>query len=480
MSGVDEPEAEEDGGVPAPTLLGEVASGSPEADASDVGGDFDKATWEVSEHKYGLSGLIRMREAMMPIEKCPETAHLKFLIVPGASDAPDAVGDASETRESRDLRRGGERPERKGQGRGKGKESKGGRYVPDMGRTETLPMTRPGQWWRNCTDPGLDVIVREDLSLSSPDLFKVPPGHYVQQSGKCEVFVSGKATGLLRMPVAPRGWVTVDATQVRGPKYLEQVRTPSWKVIFQSGSTKGDIVVREGRLLESPEVAVLLYGTVVQQAGPQEVLEDGIVRMPIVFPEAEREGPDMSGGSRKPYLRTGWVTCDATSQGGPRFFEPVSAELKCAAQAVPTATAAGGASSVASDAAAAAGGSWDKNRMWKVVNLQQRSLPLVSRAEPFAPGTSHAPLDDIVVRWLSDGDVVEQVGHSKKMRGYMVMPVRLEGGGSEGFVTRRLVDKTRDGPEDVWFVELRNGVEAERSDRRRPQQHRRQGGSYDA
>merc|ERR1712062_357270 len=98
--------------------------------------------------------------------------------------------------------------------------------------------------------------------------------------------------------------------------------------------------------------------------------------------------------------------------------------------------------------------SWDKNRVWKVVNLDAaggHKLAMVQRPEPFAPGGGKIPQDDLLVRWLKDGDVVEQVGHSKKMRGYMVMPVKvvggnpdtqgtaqtLEGSVADGWVTRR-------------------------------------------
>merc|ERR1719401_1149037 len=179
------------------------------------------------------------------------------------------------------------------------------------GKTEVVEGNGHGQWWRNiCTD-NRDVLVREEISLQSKEVFTVPSRHYVQQAGPSEVFVSGQAAGLQRMPVLPRGWATVDATSVGGPKYLEPVRRPQWKVVFQSGSSKGDIVVREGLSLDTDEVAVLLYGTLVEQAGPHEVLEDGIVRMPINF-------ADPSTTSRPSRCRQGWVTCDASSQGGPK------------------------------------------------------------------------------------------------------------------------------------------------------------------
>jgi len=426
--------------------------------------DFDKGAWQLEAQKYGIIGLLNLREAMLPIAKPPEVAHFKFLICPNfAGDIPELDREYDQ-RDSRDARRSGaDNADRKGKGKGKTKDGKGGRYVPDMGKTEVMTGSQKGQWWRNCPANKLDVIVREQFSLQSSELWKVPPSHYVQQAGPVEVFVSGPAEGLQRMPVLPRGWVTVDASAVQfgGPKYLEQVRRPRWKVIFQSGSNKGDIVAREACSLESEEVAVLLCGTIVEQSGPQEINKDGIVRMPIAWPE--HSGRDPSDPSRPPLRRGGWVTCDATAQGGPKFFEPcLDEEVDTRPPEEPD---------VAADRHG--GGSWDKNRTWKVVNLgsdSSRALPIVNRMEPFAPGTGKVPPDDMLVRWLADGDIIEQVGHSKKMRGYMVMPVRLPGddasGGAVGWVTRRLVDKTREGPEDVWFVELRNGVEADRERRR--------------
>mmetsp|Transcript_24780 Transcript_24780/g.65869 ORF Transcript_24780/g.65869 Transcript_24780/m.65869 type:complete len:456 (+) Transcript_24780:36-1403(+) len=427
--------------------------------------DFDKAAWQLEAQKYGVIGLLNLREAMLPIPKPPEVAHFKFLICPSSvADLPGPDRDSYEQRDARDARRlGAENADRKGKGKGKGKDGKGGRFVQDMGKTEVMTGSQRGQWWRNCPANKLDVIVREQFSLQSPEIWKVPPGHYVQQSGPVEVFVSGPAEGLQRMPVLPRGWVTVDASAVQfgGPTYLEQIRCPRWKVIFQSDSNMGDIVAREGCSLESGEVAVLLCGTRVEQSGPQEVNNDGIVRMPIVWPE--HVGRDPSDSSRPPRRRGGWVTCDASAQGGPKFFEPCHDEEVDARPPEdfdPVADRHGG-------------GTWDKNRMWKVVNLGTdplRALPIVNRMEPFAPGTGKVPPDDVLVHWLADGEIIEQVGHSKKMRGYMVMPVRppgsVENGGTIGWVTRRVVDKTREGPEDVWLVEIRNGLEADRERRR--------------
>lgn len=110
---------------------------------------------------------------------------------------------------------------------------------------------------------------------------------------------------------------------------------------------------------------------------------------------------------------------------------------------------------------------------------------MVNSPEPFAPGVDRKGLlDTIFVRWLNDGDVVEQVGHSKKMRGHMVMPIRIhmgdggnlivEGQKADGWVTRRLVDKQKEVEHGVWFVELDSSTmdTREREERREARQKR--------
>lgn len=75
-----------------------------------------------------------------------------------------------------------------------------------------------------------------------------------------------------------------------------------------------------------------------------------------------------------------------------------------------------------------AGTAWDKTRIWKVVNLESDDdsgmLNVTTQAQPFRPG--NAPPRNILVAQLKNGDLVRQIGHSKKVRGHMVMPVLLE------------------------------------------------------
>jgi len=487
--------------------------GAPDEPEDDnIVADFEYKAWAPSDERYGIHGLLQLREAMQPIEKPNEVAHLKFLICPtaGGATAPEEPAPRERGKEDRrnNKNRGKEKEKAGGYNKTQGPQSPGGRYIPEMGRTETVATPPRGQWWRNIGDETMDVIVRESFSLASAEIGRIPSGHYVQQAGLMEVFVNGQAQGLQRMPVQPRGWVTVDATSVGGPKYMSPISSPVWKVIFSSGSNKGDIVVRENVSLDSDEVAVLICGTLVEQNGPSELLEDGIIRMPIAFFDtAGREASSPSQPARK---KAGWVTCDATSQGGPKFFEPAPADevpLQAAPAKAPekrnekpsqkerSVPASPGAEAEEDGAAAGgSGNSWDKNRIWKVCNLEavgSKQLAVVCRAEPYAPGTGKVPPEDTLVRWLAENDVVEQVGHSKKMRGYMVMPIRItesqstvnpaakparpEGGQKvDGWVTRRLVDKTREQEVGVWFQELTAGEDQETRERRRQARSQRQ------
>eukprot|EP00929_Paragymnodinium_shiwhaense_P014088 TRINITY_DN121974_c0_g1_i1.p1 TRINITY_DN121974_c0_g1~~TRINITY_DN121974_c0_g1_i1.p1 ORF type:complete len:456 (-),score=78.01 TRINITY_DN121974_c0_g1_i1:185-1552(-) len=431
-------------------------------DEPGIAATFQKDTWNPSEQMYGMSGLLKLLTLMRPIEKPQEVSHMKFLIVPGGApqaaleeERPDA---AAGSRARRTEERGG----RQGKG-GRDRDGKGnsGRFVPDMGHTEVVPGRDRGQWWRNRWTQ--DVLARNQCSIESEVCAKIPPRHYVLQNGPLEVFVDGAAKGMQRMPIQPRGWVTVDATHVNGPKYLEPVAYARWKVIFSSGMPKGDIVVRETVKLESTQVAVLFCNSFVDQAGPCETLEDGIVRMPIQFVD----------GSRRKY---GWVTLDASPQGGPVFFEPAAEqdeqpEKKPMMERPPAPAAKPEKERPPREARQPRGEedefSWDKNRIWSVVNIGPADgvLAVVKSAEPFAPGSGRTPSDDKVVKWLKDGDIVEQVGHSKKMKGYMIMPVRIleagqqqptldKGGDPDGWVTRRLVDKQKQNEAGTWFKEL--------------------------
>jgi len=102
---------------------------------------------------------------------------------------------------------------------------------------------------------------------------------------------------------------------------------------------------------------------------------------------------------------------------------------------------------------------WDKVRRWQATIPEDERVPVVTCSEPFGPGIGRDAPEDIVVKWLKNGDVVRQTDHSKKMKGYMVMPVKVEASNPfevevEGFVTRRSIEKNRDNGDVVWFEEV--------------------------
>merc|ERR1712135_266273 len=138
----------------------------------------------------------------------------------------------------------------------------------------------------------------------------------------------------------------------------------------------------------------------------------------------------------------GWVTIDATCQGGPRFLEPCVLEAEQHSKPL-----------LSEAPLASPANVWDKDRKWRVINVEDdQTLPVVLRAEPFTP-TSKPPSEDKMVRHLRCGDLVAQVGHSRKVRGRLVMPIQTlftngtpvlwpeERPHTEGWVTRRIVDK---------------------------------------
>lgn len=111
-------------------------------------------------------------------------------------------------------------------------------------------------------------------------------------------------------------------------------------------------------------------------------------------------------------------------------------------------------------------GKWEKHRVWKAANLAPSGgrIAVLVTSEPHAPGRGREPSPSRVVAWLQEGDLVQQVGHSKKVRNHMVMPVKLlskspltapeaDAGapGADGWVTRRI----HAGPS--WFEEQGDG-----------------------
>lgn len=65
-----------------------------------------------------------------------------------------------------------------------------------------------------------DVIVRESKEVQSKLLKNMTPGQVVTQRGASQRL----ASGLVRMPIEPEGWVTVHARYIGGPTFMEEFR----------------------------------------------------------------------------------------------------------------------------------------------------------------------------------------------------------------------------------------------------------------
>lgn len=116
------------------------------------------------------------------------------------------------------------------------------------------------------------------------------------------------------MSVMPHGWVTVDAREVGGPEYLKRLAgPPRWQIVHHSGSTLGDVVVRKEFGLQSAQVAVLWLNDIVEQNGLMRPIvgngADGVLRLPVSFTDESKR------------TKSGWITADATSAGGPVFVK---------------------------------------------------------------------------------------------------------------------------------------------------------------
>uniref|UniRef100_A0A7S0A5V8 Uncharacterized protein n=1 Tax=Pyrodinium bahamense TaxID=73915 RepID=A0A7S0A5V8_9DINO len=299
--------------------------------------------WSSERRVYGIYHLLRCRDLMDgDFAKPAEVAHLKYLAVGARS--PSKRGRAPKPPTHRP---GGAPPPHGGGADGwiaTAPEVHGGEFAEVC-----TSMGSAGAWWQVYSQD--DIIVRKDVSLFSEELRRVKPGMRIQQAGLAKRFISGDIRGLVRIPVRPDGWVTADAQAAGGPRFLERAHAPLWRVVYESGTPHGDILVRAGADLESREVAVLRRGDLLEQAGPQ-VQHGGVLRMPVVVPEsaaplqggpaaaaylaaagAAQDGPAGRGAAAQPFGAgrpprpgtTGWVTVDARNAGGPVFLEMLEA-----------------------------------------------------------------------------------------------------------------------------------------------------------
>jgi len=252
--------------------------------------DWCSDRWEPQACVYGICGLLSCRAHMCVDDTKPSAmAHLKFLSTGKPSPSPVSSrskksrnGDAVEAVEEQPP----EVPE----------------YDPEA--TEAVADDRgAGAWWTVLTV----VIVRETLSLWSDQIKSIEPGAVLQQAGPAQQFVSGAVRGVVRLPIEPHGYVTADASSAKGPRFLRAIDPPTWRVNYVSGQICGDVLVRAGVGLESERIKVLKRDDIVEQTGASELLDKGILRLPIKF---------VKGGQ----VTTGWVSQDASGAGGPIFL----------------------------------------------------------------------------------------------------------------------------------------------------------------
>jgi len=297
--------------------------------------DFNPSAWSPDATEYGILHLLVIRSAVMEAEKPPEMANLKvveardcnFPTAPPARKR-DRISNNNNNKDNNAVPA----------------PSDGEDYVSEGSEGEqTGPASwsgKPGSWWRVHNQLGEDLLVREGVSLKSFEGRRVSPGELVQQAGLARSLMSGPAKGCIRLPVRPSGWVTADATRAGGPKYLVRASVPRWRVVHcpsdngGKGNKDGSVIVREDQTLSSKAVMDVYLGDVVEQAGPEVTLSEGIVRMPVtatIIRWSDQEyGEDADGNnghanrSAASGKAIGWVTTDASAAGGPIFFKPVA------------------------------------------------------------------------------------------------------------------------------------------------------------
>lgn len=295
-----------------------------DADAADAGEDasdeFNAAAWAPDNCEYGLFYLMVIRQGLEPekLTKPAEVQHLKFV------DNLTLQKSMSSSTKSRRYRDTEVQSEDESEDVSEGQPHEESDVAPWTGKRSS--------WWRVHASLGENLVVRAGLSLSSAELLRIKPGEVVQQAGTARMlrYSAGHSRqgGCIRLPVKPRGWVTADATRAGGPRYLVSANAPRWRVVYSSpNSSEGDAIVRSDVEINADEVAVLYCGDVVEQAGPSETREKGLVRMPVtVVIQHRKDGDDDLTNSKSVDVSsskvTGWVTIDASPAGGPVFFKP--------------------------------------------------------------------------------------------------------------------------------------------------------------
>ncbi|CAE8585942.1 unnamed protein product, partial [Polarella glacialis] len=279
---------------------------------------FDAAHWAPVKQEYGLLNLLICRSEIT-LAKPAEVLNLKIVDVSLCSFPVAAfeksAGDRREKRSEKPRSVPVIVPDEDDDNVSEGDPWENSEIVAWPGRV--------GSWWKFLGAAGEEVIVRDGVSLSSAEVRRVTPGTVVQQAGRARMLVDGRTQGVLRLPIRPSGWVTADASRAGGPKFLAKAAAPRWHVVHNP-KDGGGVTVRKDESLTSQEVDKLLFGAVVEQAGPTMTRPDGVIRMPVTEAvmrdghiDAELDNTKLKSSSKI----LGWVTLDASAAGGPVYFK---------------------------------------------------------------------------------------------------------------------------------------------------------------
>jgi hypothetical protein len=95
---------------------------------------------------------------------------------------------------------------------------------------EMVPFQQ-GAVWRVRTNQNefSECVLREEKNMQSAPILRLKPGDLVEQAGE---MVTLDHPGVLRMPVMPKGWVTVSAENIGGPKFLEVRKWVYYNLMF--------------------------------------------------------------------------------------------------------------------------------------------------------------------------------------------------------------------------------------------------------
>jgi len=190
---------------------------------------FTSNIWDTENKSYGRAGLLFSRNKLDNLGLLPSPTGYDKLRVLHINRKNDKKKEKKNNKEDKNLKEG-EKKDSENKDSEKEKETPKWGSPKIMHTIEGLGSTERcynygfvGAKWRIPYRGNNDVVVRKDIDMRSEKMGTFFPGHELRQRGPAEIFMDGEFCGLIRMPIQPEGWVTVDATSCNGPVYLEQV-----------------------------------------------------------------------------------------------------------------------------------------------------------------------------------------------------------------------------------------------------------------